>query len=224
MHRTSSSQYSLRIWYKLGCPHQPILHPPICGPGAQLRKEAWHTSYTGSRQRNSSKTIQECSRTSSEEEVTAADLFCDQLKNDIKKTVDTEIQQTVVDKIVTQFNLKFHLILDYNGIFSRERYTLSHSCFISDQAKTYAFSWITIYTNEKLFKEPSLWYQQFAQRSLAHVRACIEKSVKEATKLTIAGQKCQQNPNATVDRAFLYLSGRRGDWLACEPSILHTHV
>ena len=121
----------------------------------------------------------------STEEVMAGDILCTRLKEIIKETVKKEIPINCVREVLDDFQMSKHtLILKILKDLACKENFIDYLTYIYD-AKDFALSWITEYTNEKMFSRTHRsGMSRYAELTTSHIRRiirCISKSVEHAT-------------------------------------------
>ncbi|XP_041470065.1 interferon-induced very large GTPase 1-like [Lytechinus variegatus] len=121
----------------------------------------------------------------SKEEVMAGDLLCTQLIGMVEKAVKKALPRQCIEEILRDFQMnKYYLMvkmmddLAVNGKFKE------YESYIKN-AEAFAFTWITKYTNEKMFTrrdgDDMSRYAQLAACHIKNIIKCITNSVKYAT-------------------------------------------
>lgn len=125
----------------------------------------------------------------STEEVIAADLFCDQLKEIVHKAVMTAIPNEVVTYIIDDFSATKHyfIVRMMEDLAMKDNFD-SCSLYINN-ASAFAYKWIKEYTDNKLFSIKSdntqSWYAELALLHIQKIHKHIEKGVQHATRAVL---------------------------------------
>ena len=124
------------------------------------------------------------------EEVIAGDIFCTQLEIIIKEAVKKDIPRKCVNEVIEDFSYsKNELIVKIMADLAHKENFKDYESYIKN-AKKFALSWITQYTNEKMFsRKDGSDMSRYAKLTTSHVGRiirCIAESVEHATSEVIA--------------------------------------
>ncbi|XP_063960243.1 interferon-induced very large GTPase 1-like [Lytechinus pictus] len=121
----------------------------------------------------------------STEEVIAGDLLCTHLKGVVQEAVKKAIPIKCIDEVLRDFQMtKYYLIVKMmDDLATKEKIKKFKSYFQNPKERT--LSWITKYTNEKMFSRHDVSgmsrYAELAKSHILRIKRCITKSVENAT-------------------------------------------
>ena len=160
------------------------------------------------------------------EEEIFADLFCDQLWGDVTKAVERKVENRVVDEVLNEFSfIKWHLMIAIMKDLAEKDDFKAFISYISD-AETYAFEWITDYTNRKLFTVPN--YKEWSQYYLGNFVSSITEAVQHASteaktnKAKTNKRKKTHSLEQWIDTVCKALQEKNSGIIVTEKSFVHT--
>ena len=158
------------------------------------------------------------------EELIVADLFCDQLADDVEKAVGRKIENRVADEVIKgRFNIsKWHLMIAVMEDLAKKDDFKSFTSYIR-HGRTYCFEWITDYVNRMLFNDHK--YKEWSEDYLGNLISCIDETVQHASTEAAKDKakphslkqwidtfcKTLQNKKTGIivtDKSFVHLAGR----------------
>ncbi|XP_063960245.1 interferon-induced very large GTPase 1-like [Lytechinus pictus] len=128
----------------------------------------------------------------STEEALVGDLLCTHLKGVVQKAVRKAITRKCIDEVLRDLQMtKYYLLVKMMEDLAENGNFKEYEAYVSN-AESYAFTWITTYTNDKMFSRQGVngmtKYEEIAKGYIANIIQCIVKSVRHATN-EVKGQK-----------------------------------
>ncbi|XP_063960236.1 interferon-induced very large GTPase 1-like [Lytechinus pictus] len=128
----------------------------------------------------------------SNEEVLAGDLLCTHLKGVVQKAVKKAIPRKCIDEVLRDFQMtKYYLLVKMLEDLADNESFREYKAYFND-GKWFALTWITRYTNKKMFSRQGVngmsRYAEIANSHIARIIRCITQSVENATA-DVEGQR-----------------------------------